>query len=83
MGGGLKVAFPGIQLKMSAGRIREAEETGADAVVTPCQTCAMGLQHAADEISSPVKVYHSNEILIRSVCPDVSREAVVEAFSRH
>ena len=83
MGGGLKLAFPGIQLKMSAGRIREAEETGADAVVTPCQTCAMGLQHAADEISSPVKVYHSNEILIRSVCPDVSREAVVEAFSRH
>jgi heterodisulfide reductase subunit D len=82
MGGGLKVANPDIQHKMSARRIREAEKTGAGAVVTPCQTCYLGLMHGLEEAGSTIAVHHLNELLVRSVCPGVSREAIITAFSR-
>ncbi|MBZ0155205.1 MAG: (Fe-S)-binding protein [Alphaproteobacteria bacterium] len=81
MGGGLKVVNPSLQHRMAGARIREAEATGAEAVVTPCQTCYLGLLHGVEEVSSTLPVYHLNEMLVRSVCPEVSREAVLAAFS--
>ncbi|MBA4373366.1 MAG: hypothetical protein C0402_10970 [Thermodesulfovibrio sp.] len=72
MGGGLKLVNPGIQHSMAGVRIREAESVGATAVVTPCQTCYMGLQYGVEETASSMQVYHLNEMLIRSVCPEVS-----------
>jgi Fe-S oxidoreductase len=82
MGGGLKLARPDIQKKMSAARIRQAEEAGAEAVVTPCQTCQMGLTIGAEAISSGMKVYHINEVLVRSICPDAAREHIEQALAR-
>ena len=82
MGGGLKVANPGIQHKMGAGRIREAVSTGAEAIVTPCQTCSLGLMHGADEAGSDMKVHHLNELVVRSVCPEVTRDEILRAFVR-
>jgi heterodisulfide reductase subunit D len=81
MGGGLKLAKPEIQKKMSAARIRQAEETGAEAIVTPCQTCQLGLMIGTEAISSGLKVYHINELLVRSVCPDADREHIEKAFT--
>ena len=81
MGGGLKLAKPDIQKKMSAARIRQAEETGAEAVVTPCQTCLMGLTIGTEAISSGLKVYHINEMLVRSICPEAGREHIEKAFA--
>jgi heterodisulfide reductase subunit D len=81
MGGGLKIAFPDIQHKMSASRIREAESTGAQAIVTPCQTCYLGLLTGVDEAGSHINVYHLNELLVRSVCPDLTREKIISAFA--
>jgi Fe-S oxidoreductase len=81
MGGGLKLAKPEIQKKMSAARIRQAEETKVEAIVTPCQTCLMGLTIGAEAISSVLRVYHINEILVRSVCPEAGRERIGEAFA--
>lgn len=80
MGGGLKLVSPGIQHSMAGARIREAETTGATAVVTPCQTCYMGLQYGVEETSSALKVFHLNEMLIRSVCPEVSCEKIRPLF---
>ena len=80
MGGGLKLARPEIQKKMSAARVRQAEETGADAIVTPCQTCQMGLTTGAEAISSDMKVYHITEVLVRSICPEAGREHIERAF---
>ncbi|HUO76384.1 MAG TPA: (Fe-S)-binding protein [Thermodesulfovibrionales bacterium] len=82
MGGGLKVANSGIQHKMGAERVREAESTGAEAIVTPCQTCSLGLLNGVDEASSGMKVYHLNEIIVRSVCPEVTSEEILSAFVR-
>jgi heterodisulfide reductase subunit D len=82
MGGGLKTVNPEIQHKMGASRISEAESTGAQAIVTPCQTCCLGLLHGLEKGASAMKVCHLNEILIRSVCPEVSAAAIKAAFER-
>jgi heterodisulfide reductase subunit D len=81
MGGGLKIAFPDTQRKMAASRIREAEETGAEAVVTPCQTCYLGLLTGIDETASRIRLYHLNELLALSVCPELTREKIMTAFA--
>jgi len=80
MGGGLKVANPGIQYRMGADRIRQAESTGAEAIVTPCQTCSLGLMHGVEAAGSDMKVYHLNEMIVRSVCPEVAHEEIINAF---
>jgi heterodisulfide reductase subunit D len=80
MGGGLKTVNPEIQQKMGAARIREAESSGAEAIVTPCQTCCLGLLHGVEKAASAMKVNHLNEILIRSVCPEASAAAIKAAF---
>lgn len=81
MGGGLKAANPEIQHKMAAARVREAEATGADAIVTPCQTCYLGLLNGVKEAGSGVKIFHLNELLVRSICPEVTHESVKIALA--
>ncbi len=82
MGGGLKTVNPEIQHKMAAARINEAESTGARAIVTPCQTCYLGLLNGEKETGSTMKILHLNELVIRSICPDVSYESVKTALAR-
>ncbi len=77
MGGGLKLARPDLQKKMSASRIREAEAVGAEAVVTPCQTCLMGLTTGAAAADSSLGLFHLNEMLVRSICPDITTETII------
>jgi heterodisulfide reductase subunit D len=82
MGGGLKTFNPEIQHKMAAARVREAESTGAEAIVTPCQTCYQGLNNGVEEAGSGMKIFHLNELLVRSICPDVTHESVKTALAR-
>jgi len=42
-GGGLKAGYPDVQNKMAQRRVREAEETGADELVSCCPFCFQGL----------------------------------------
>ena len=42
-GGGLKAGYPDIQNRMAQRRIREAEETGAECLVSCCPFCFQGL----------------------------------------
>ncbi|MHB9095013.1 MAG: (Fe-S)-binding protein [Eubacteriales bacterium] len=67
MGGGLKMGFPQIQLKMSAERIKEAESTRATDVTTPCPTCYLGLQDGITEAKSDMRVRHLIELVSISV----------------
>jgi heterodisulfide reductase subunit D len=43
-GGGVKAGFPNIQGKMSQARIKEAESTGAEDLISACPFCFAGLQ---------------------------------------
>ena len=72
MGGGLKLANEGLQHRMAARRIREAEESGVQAIVTPCQTCCLGLMNGVKETGSGIGVLHLNDVVAASVCPEVS-----------
>ncbi|HEY6000105.1 MAG TPA: (Fe-S)-binding protein [bacterium] len=81
MGGGLKLANEGLQHRMGAHRIREAEATGASAIVTPCQTCCIGLANGVKETGSPLRVMHLNEVLARAVCPEITPEKVAAALA--
>jgi heterodisulfide reductase subunit D len=81
MGGGLKLANEGLQHRMAAHRVREAEATGTEAIVTPCQTCCIGLANGVKETGSELRVMHLNELLARAVCPELTPEQVAAALA--
>jgi heterodisulfide reductase subunit D len=81
MGGGLKLANEGLQHRMAAHRVREAEQTGAQAIVTPCQTCLVGLNNGVQETGSSLRVLHLNDVLAMAVCPEVTSERVTAALA--
>ena len=53
-GGGLKAGFPDIQTKMAQRRIQEAEETGAEQLVSCCPFCYQGLNVGITALESQV-----------------------------
>ena len=53
-GGGLKSGYPDIQNKMAQRRVREAEETGAEELVSACPFCYQGLQVGITAANSPL-----------------------------
>jgi len=72
MGRGLKLASEELQHQMVAQRIREAEETGVQAIVTPCQTCCIGPMNGVKEAGSSIRVLHLNDVVTAAVRPDAS-----------
>jgi len=55
-GGGLKAGFPEIQQKMTQERVRDAERTGANDLVTACPFCYQGLQKEINAMGSPLRM---------------------------
>ncbi len=53
-GGGLKSGYPDIQNKMAQRRVKEAEETGAEELVSACPFCYQGLQVGISALDSPL-----------------------------
>jgi heterodisulfide reductase subunit D len=53
-GGGLKAGYPDIQNKMAQRRVSEAEETGAEELVSACPFCYQGLQVGIMALNSPL-----------------------------
>jgi len=51
-GGGLKSGYPDIQNKMAQRRIKEAEETGAQELISACPFCYQGLQVGITALNS-------------------------------
>lgn len=64
-GAGVKTAYPEISQKAAIRRVREAEETGASALVTSCPFCMQSLKAAAQSIGSPVDVVEMSVFLDR------------------
>lgn len=49
-GGGVKSAFPEISANISRNRIKQAEETGCDLIVTACPFCKLNLNSNSDNL---------------------------------
>ncbi|PKM79933.1 MAG: hypothetical protein CVU89_15825 [Firmicutes bacterium HGW-Firmicutes-14] len=67
VGGGLKIANHDLQEAASVRRIKDAEETGAEYLTTPCPTCYAGLLGGALKAESQIKVIHMAELAARSM----------------
>ncbi|MBN1677182.1 MAG: (Fe-S)-binding protein [Candidatus Thermoplasmatota archaeon] len=69
-GAGVKTAYPEISQKAAVRRIREAEKTGASALVTACPFCMQSLKDAAQSVGSSIDVVELCVFLDRYVeCP--------------
>ncbi|MFW9864171.1 MAG: (Fe-S)-binding protein [Candidatus Thorarchaeota archaeon] len=62
-GGGMKSAFPESAIKVAAERIKEAEKTGADYLVSACPFCKQNLKDASDSMGDVFKVVDLMELL--------------------
>lgn len=63
VGGGLKLAFPDLQKQMAGARIKEAEATGATALVTPCPSCFQGLEAGIKYSHSSIEEWHFIQVI--------------------
>jgi len=79
-GGGLKAGFPDIQGRMSQERIKEAEKTGAQALVSCCPFCYQGLQLGigvlgSDIVMKDLSAYVAQALLGYDVFEKAAKEA--------
>ena len=47
-GAGVRSAFPDTALEVASKRVQDAEETGAEILVTSCSFCILNLENALD-----------------------------------
>ena len=66
-GGGLKAGFPEIQNKMAQRRIREAEDTGAEQLVSCCPFCFQGLNIGITGLASPMVMRDLSSLVAESL----------------
>lgn len=66
-GGGIKAGFPAINNALTDARIMDAEETGAEELVTACPFCYQSLMLGIQRKNSALKIRDITEILLRSV----------------
>jgi heterodisulfide reductase subunit D len=64
-GGGLRANFSENALTVGKRRIKEAEATGAEVLVTACVFCKNNLQRAVNALESEIKVYNIEDIVPR------------------
>lgn len=56
-GGGAKSGFPGLSAFAASERVKEAKETGAEAIVSSCPFCYMNLSEATEQYKEKMEVY--------------------------
>ncbi len=66
-GGGLKAGFPDIQNKMAQRRVREAEETGAEDLVSCCPFCFQGLNVGINAVASQLVMKDMSSLVAESL----------------
>jgi Fe-S oxidoreductase len=62
-GGGVKKGFPELSLKIAKTRVKEAEETGADNLVSICPFCFRNLNDAIKDLKSNLKMVDLLELI--------------------
>jgi len=64
---GVKSAFPEMALKTAKTRIEEAEDSGADFLVSACPFCSTNLQDGMNDSGSDLKYYDISELIIMAL----------------
>jgi heterodisulfide reductase subunit D len=66
-GGGFKAGFSDIQNRMAQERVKDAEKTDADRLVTTCPFCYQGLQIGINALKSKLKMTDLSELVALSM----------------
>ena len=66
-GGGVNVSNPDFSMWTAQERIKEAEQTGATAIVTACPWCIENFNKAIAQQGSSLKVYDVIELLEKAL----------------
>ena len=66
-GGGMMAAYPEIAVKIAEKRVKEAEATGAEMLVTICPICEFNFERAIRYSDSPIKLVDLMELLKESL----------------
>ena len=79
-GGGVKSAFPEFALKTAKTRIEEAEDTGAEIIISACPFCSTNLKDGIDAMDSKLRFFDISELLLMalSLPNKFSKESSVE-----
>ena len=79
-GGGLKAGYPDIQNKMAQRRIQEAEDTGAEELVSCCPFCFQGLNVGVMARNSPLAMKDMSSLVAESLLGyDIFEKAAKDA----
>jgi heterodisulfide reductase subunit D len=63
-GGGVKSSHPELAQRIAADRVREAEDTGSDILITACPFCFRGLRDGARSIDSRIRILELTTFLL-------------------
>jgi len=66
-GGGVKSAFPEMALNTAKLRIEEAEDTGAEVIVSACPFCSTNLKEGIDSRESDLIYYDISELMLMAM----------------
>jgi Fe-S oxidoreductase len=66
-GGGVKKGFPELSLEIAKSRVQEAEETGAEYLVSICPFCYRNLSDAIKDLGSSIKMIDLMELIIQAI----------------
>ncbi len=66
-GGGVKKGFPELSLEIAKSRVKEAEETKAEYLVSICPFCYRNLSDAIKESNSKIKMIDLMELIIQAL----------------
>jgi heterodisulfide reductase subunit D len=68
-GGGFKSGYGDLAVNIAAERVKEAESTGAEILVTACPFCVLNLQAGAKKIGSKIKILDISQLLLEATDP--------------
>ena len=68
-GGGYKSQYGDYAVNVAAERIADAEEVGADLIITCCPFCVLNLRAGAKKAGSKIKVMDLSEVLLQVTAP--------------
>ena len=66
-GGGVRKGFPELSMDMAKNRVKEAEETGAEHLVSTCPFCYRNLSDAIEELNSDLKMTDLVELVLKAL----------------
>ncbi len=90
-GGGYKSQYGDYAVAIAGDRIRDAEEVGAELLITTCPFCVLNLRQGAKKIGSKIKVMDLSEVLLEVTAPkkvkkedscDAEKEAAEKAKAK-